>query len=335
MRRSHAPGSITVPEGTREELRAYRDDVIAGVGRAGRDLVDVRSPEEFSGELAAPAHLPQEAAQRRGHIPGAVNVPWATAVAEDGTFKPIDQLRELYGAKGVDGSDEVVAYCRIGERSSHTWFVLHELLGYENVRNYDGSWTEYGSLVGVPIETGGRGLTPRPRLVGPAPEGMPDPHLVPPQLARSGDPFAALRIVHFVSRLRRNQTLQLRDVVAALNAEYLDWYFSEKVVLAELVQLQANWASASTATTGSCSTATSEVIRCCRRLDQDDHVPGQRGATAPRRVQRGAAPLHARRRRLARQLGVSRGRRGRRPSAASAAAWRFSSSRRSASLMIS
>jgi thiosulfate/3-mercaptopyruvate sulfurtransferase len=151
---SHAAGSITIPTETREELRAYRQQVIDGVGASDRDLVDVRSPEEFRGELAAPAHLPQEAAQKRGHIPGAVNVPWATAVAEDGTFKPIDQLRELYAAKGVDGSDEVVAYCRIGERSSHTWFVLHELLGYESVRNYDGSWTEYGSLVGVPIETG-------------------------------------------------------------------------------------------------------------------------------------------------------------------------------------
>jgi thiosulfate/3-mercaptopyruvate sulfurtransferase len=151
---SHAAGSVTIPTETREELRAYRQQVIDGVGAPDRDLVDVRSPEEFRGELSAPAHLPQEAAQKRGHIPGAVNVPWATAVAEDGTFKPIDQLRELYAAKGVDGSDEVVAYCRIGERSSHTWFVLHELLGYENVRNYDGSWTEYGSLVGVPIETG-------------------------------------------------------------------------------------------------------------------------------------------------------------------------------------
>ena len=147
-------GSITLPDQTREELRAYRQQVIDGVGSPERDLVDVRSPEEFRGELAAPAHLPQEAAQRRGHVPGAVNVPWSTAVAEDGTFKPIEQLRELYGAKGVDGEDEVVAYCRIGERSSHTWFVLHELLGYRNVRNYDGSWTEYGSLVGVPIETG-------------------------------------------------------------------------------------------------------------------------------------------------------------------------------------
>ncbi len=150
----HAPGSITLPNETREELRAYRQEVIDGIGSHDRDLVDVRSPEEFRGELSAPAHLPQEAAQRRGHIPGAVNVPWSTAVAEDGTFKPIEQLRELYAAKGVSGDDEVVAYCRIGERSSHTWFVLHELLGYRNVRNYDGSWTEYGSLVGVPIETG-------------------------------------------------------------------------------------------------------------------------------------------------------------------------------------
>jgi thiosulfate/3-mercaptopyruvate sulfurtransferase len=150
----HAPGSITLPNETREELRAYRQEVIDGIGLQERDLVDVRSPEEFRGELSAPAHLPQEAAQRRGHIPGAVNVPWSTAVAEDGTFKPIEQLRELYAAKGVSGDDEVVAYCRIGERSSHTWFVLHELLGYRNVRNYDGSWTEYGSLVGVPIETG-------------------------------------------------------------------------------------------------------------------------------------------------------------------------------------
>jgi thiosulfate/3-mercaptopyruvate sulfurtransferase len=147
-------GSITLPEQTREELRAYRQQVIDGVGATGGHLVDVRSPEEFRGELAAPAHLPQEAAQRRGHIPGAVNVPWSQAVAEDGTFKPIDQLRELYGSRGVDGSEEIVAYCRIGERSSHTWFVLHELLGYGDVRNYDGSWTEYGSLVGVPIETG-------------------------------------------------------------------------------------------------------------------------------------------------------------------------------------
>ena len=150
---SHAPGSVSVPAHTREELRAYRQQVLDGIGTA-RHLVDVRSPEEYRGELSAPAHLPQEAAQRRGHVPGAVNVPWSQAVAEDGTFKPIDQLRELYASQGVDGSEEVVAYCRIGERSSHTWFVLHELLGYDNVRNYDGSWTEYGSLVGAPIETG-------------------------------------------------------------------------------------------------------------------------------------------------------------------------------------
>jgi thiosulfate/3-mercaptopyruvate sulfurtransferase len=151
---THAPGSITLPTTTREELRAYRQQVVDGLGAEGRSLVDVRSPEEYRGELAAPAHLPQEAAQRKGHIPGAVNVPWSTAVAEDGTFKPIDQLRELYAGKGVGGDGEIVAYCRIGERSSHTWFVLHELLGYRDVRNYDGSWTEYGSLVGVPIETG-------------------------------------------------------------------------------------------------------------------------------------------------------------------------------------
>jgi thiosulfate/3-mercaptopyruvate sulfurtransferase len=151
---THPAGTITLPQGTREELRAYRDEVINGIGDPTRGLVDVRSPEEFRGELAAPAHLPQEAAQRKGHIPGAVNVPWSTAVAEDGTFKPIDQLRELYSGKGISGDKEIVAYCRIGERSSHTWFVLHELLGYDNVRNYDGSWTEYGSLVGVPIEVG-------------------------------------------------------------------------------------------------------------------------------------------------------------------------------------
>jgi thiosulfate/3-mercaptopyruvate sulfurtransferase len=150
----HAPGQITLPENTREELRAYRDQVLAGIGTE-RGLVDVRSPEEYRGELAAPAHLPQEAAQRKGHIPGAVNVPWASAVAEDGTFKPIDELRELYRARGISPEREVVAYCRIGERSSHTWFVLSEMLGYPRVRNYDGSWTEYGSLVGAPIETGG------------------------------------------------------------------------------------------------------------------------------------------------------------------------------------
>ena len=152
----HAPGNISVPRETRDELRIYRDEVLAGVGKPGRGLVDVRSPEEYRGELAAPAHLPQEAAQRKGHIPGAANVPWSTAVAEDGTFKPIAELREIYGGKGLVADNEIVAYCRIGERSSHTWFVLSELLGYPNVRNYDGSWTEYGSLVGAPIEVGDR-----------------------------------------------------------------------------------------------------------------------------------------------------------------------------------
>ncbi len=115
-------------------------------------LVDVRSPAEFSGELLAPAALPQEGAQRGGHIPGAANIPWAQAVNDDGTFKSVDELRELYAAKGITAEQDVIAYCRIGERSSHTWFVLHELLGFDRVRNYDGSWTEYGSLVGVPIE---------------------------------------------------------------------------------------------------------------------------------------------------------------------------------------
>jgi thiosulfate/3-mercaptopyruvate sulfurtransferase len=131
--------------------RAFRDDVLKQVESDGA-LVDVRSPAEFSGELLAPAALPQEAAQRGGHVPGAANIPWASAVREDGTFKDAEELRELYGAKGITADKDVIAYCRIGERSSHTWFVLHELLGFERVRNYDGSWTEYGSLVGVPIE---------------------------------------------------------------------------------------------------------------------------------------------------------------------------------------
>jgi thiosulfate/3-mercaptopyruvate sulfurtransferase len=151
---THAASDVTLPEETREELRAYRDQVIEAARDRTRRLVDVRSPEEFRGELAAPAHLPQEAAQRKGHIPGAVNVPWGQAVRDDGTFKGLDELRELYAGKGIGPDEEVVAYCRIGERSSHTWFVLAELLGFPRVRNYDGSWTEYGSLVGVPIETG-------------------------------------------------------------------------------------------------------------------------------------------------------------------------------------
>ena len=150
----HGEGTISIGDATREELRAYRDQVLAGIGQAERGLVDVRSPAEYSGELSAPEGLPQEAAQRKGHVPGAVNVPWSSAVAEDGTFKSLEELRSLYADRGITADKEIVAYCRIGERSSHTWFVLSELLGYPNVRNYDGSWTEYGSLVGVPIETG-------------------------------------------------------------------------------------------------------------------------------------------------------------------------------------
>jgi thiosulfate/3-mercaptopyruvate sulfurtransferase len=131
--------------------RAFRDDVLGQIDSPGA-LVDVRSPAEFNGELLAPAALPQEGAQRAGHVPGAANIPWASAVNDDGTFKSADELRDLYAAKGITGDKDVIAYCRIGERSSHTWFVLHELLGFDRVRNYDGSWTEYGSLVGVPIE---------------------------------------------------------------------------------------------------------------------------------------------------------------------------------------
>jgi thiosulfate/3-mercaptopyruvate sulfurtransferase len=134
-------------------IRAFRDEVIAAIGQ--RNLVDVRSPDEFSGKLLAPAHLPQEQAQRGGHIPTAKNVPWSKAANDDGTFKSDDDLRRLYGDEaGLDFGRDTIAYCRIGERSAHTWFVLHELLGQPNVKNYDGSWTEYGSLVGVPIELG-------------------------------------------------------------------------------------------------------------------------------------------------------------------------------------
>jgi thiosulfate/3-mercaptopyruvate sulfurtransferase len=134
-------------------IRALRDEVVAAIGQ--RNLVDVRSPDEFAGRLLAPAHLPQEQAQRGGHIPTAKNVPWSKAAEEDGTFKSDDALRHLYGDEaGLDFGQDTIAYCRIGERSAHTWFVLHELLGQPNVKNYDGSWTEYGSLVGVPIEVG-------------------------------------------------------------------------------------------------------------------------------------------------------------------------------------
>jgi thiosulfate/3-mercaptopyruvate sulfurtransferase len=134
-------------------LRAMRDEVVAAIGK--QNLVDVRSPDEFTGKLLAPAHLPQEQAQRAGHIPTAKNVPWSKAANDDGTFKTDDDLRALYqGGAGLDFSKDTIAYCRIGERSAHTWFVLHELLGLPRVKNYDGSWTEYGSLVGVPIELG-------------------------------------------------------------------------------------------------------------------------------------------------------------------------------------
>ncbi len=133
-------------------IRAFRDEVVAAIGT--KNLVDVRSPDEYAGRLLAPAHLPQEQAQRAGHIPTALSVPWSKAANEDGTFKSDDDLRQLYGAAGLDGSKPTIAYCRIGERSSHTWFVLRELLGHTDVKNYDGSWTEYGSLVGVPVALG-------------------------------------------------------------------------------------------------------------------------------------------------------------------------------------
>jgi thiosulfate/3-mercaptopyruvate sulfurtransferase len=133
-------------------IRAMRDEVLAALDN-GQKLVDVRSPQEYSGELIAMPGYEQEGAQRGGHIPGAASVPWAQAVQEDGTFKTADDLRELYSSKaGIGDTDDVIAYCRIGERSAHTWFVLHELLGHENVKNYDGSWTEWGNLVNVPIE---------------------------------------------------------------------------------------------------------------------------------------------------------------------------------------
>jgi thiosulfate/3-mercaptopyruvate sulfurtransferase len=133
-------------------IRAFRDEVVDAIGT--KNLVDVRSPDEFAGRLLAPAHLPQEQAQRGGHIPTAVNVPWSKSANEDGTFKSDDELAKIYGEAGLDEGKDTIAYCRIGERSSHTWFVLKELLGKENVKNYDGSWTEYGSLIGVPVVLG-------------------------------------------------------------------------------------------------------------------------------------------------------------------------------------
>jgi thiosulfate/3-mercaptopyruvate sulfurtransferase len=133
-------------------IRVFRDEVIAAIGNT--NLVDVRSPDEFTGKILAPPHLPQEQSQRPGHIPTAINVPWSEAANEDGTFKSDAKLAEIYKAAGLDASKSTIAYCRIGERSSHTWFVLKELLGHGDVKNYDGSWTEYGSLVGVPIALG-------------------------------------------------------------------------------------------------------------------------------------------------------------------------------------
>src|SRR6476620_3938355 len=147
--RSKTSYSAKAPDLT---IRAFRDQVVQAIGV--QNLVDVRSPDEYAGRLLAPAHLPQEQSQRAGHIPTAISVPWSKAANEDGTFKSDEALAKLYAEAGLDGEKETIAYCRIGERSSHTWFVLQELLGHKNVKNYDGSWTEYGSLVGAPIELG-------------------------------------------------------------------------------------------------------------------------------------------------------------------------------------
>ena len=149
---SHPSAGFTAQPGD-EQIRARRDEVLAAIDGPAK-LVDVRSPAEFAGEIISPQGYEQEGAQRAGHIPGAASIPWAQAVREDCTFKSADELRELYGGKGVLNGDEIIAYCRIGERSAHTWFVLHELLGRDDVKNYDGSWTEWGSLVGVPVERG-------------------------------------------------------------------------------------------------------------------------------------------------------------------------------------
>jgi thiosulfate/3-mercaptopyruvate sulfurtransferase len=149
---AHPAASFVAQPGD-ETIRARREEVLDAVAGPTK-LVDVRSPAEFAGEIISPQGYEQEGAQRAGHIPGAASIPWASAVQEDGTFKSADELRELYGSKGVLNGDEIIAYCRIGERSAHTWFVLHELLGRDDVKNYDGSWTEWGSLVGVPVEKG-------------------------------------------------------------------------------------------------------------------------------------------------------------------------------------
>ena len=153
---SFATTSYAVPAAPDHSIRALRDYVQSAVERHGH-VLDVRSPKEFSGELFAPENMPQEGAQRAGHIAGAVNVPWSSAVAPDGRFKSVDELREIYATSGIDPESETIAYCRIGERSSHTWFVLRYLLGHDRVRNYDGSWTEWGSLIGAPIERGASG----------------------------------------------------------------------------------------------------------------------------------------------------------------------------------
>ncbi len=146
------PATTYTAQDADTSIRAFRDEVVEAIN--GKNLVDVRSPDEFSGKILAPAHLPQEQSQRPGHIPSAINIPWSKAANEDGTFKSDEDLEKLYGEAGYDSAKATIAYCRIGERSSHTWVVLHELLGHSDVKNYDGSWTEYGSLIGVPIELG-------------------------------------------------------------------------------------------------------------------------------------------------------------------------------------
>ena len=146
------PATTYVAKDADESIRAFRDEVIASIGT--KNLIDVRSPDEYAGRLLAPAHLPQEQAQIGGHIPTAGNVPWSKAANDDGTFRSDEELKELYAEAGLDDAKDTIAYCRIGERSSHTWFVLKEILGHENVKNYDGSWTEYGALRAVPVALG-------------------------------------------------------------------------------------------------------------------------------------------------------------------------------------